>query len=239
MIADSNRHKTLTVAAAAALLAAGLAVSLWIGDAGAQDDNQRAELLGKTNRTADPLCPQPCSVTATVTGFQSKVQGEEKPFQVRRDGRIVAWAVQLGKPNKEDRKFFEENLGSRSFGNGPVARISILKKKGKGRFKLVKQGPATNVSSFFNNRGVITLTDPLRVRKGQTVALTVPTWLPDLVPPGDAPQSLWRASRPASECNSGSAADARPQQKVGSVREYGCFFSDRLLYWAYFVPKGG
>ena len=34
------------------------------------------------------------------------------------------------------------------------------------------------------------------------------------------------------------ARNSRPQQKVGSVRGYGCdYTSARLLYWAYYVPR--
>ena len=30
---------------------------------------------------------------------------------------------------------------------------------------------------------------------------------------------------------------AKPQQKIGSTRSYGCRFNgSRVLYWAYFVP---
>ena len=32
-------------------------------------------------------------------------------------------------------------------------------------------------------------------------------------------------------------AHARPQQKKGSVRQYGCRFNARLLYWVYYRPK--
>ena len=34
------------------------------------------------------------------------------------------------------------------------------------------------------------------------------------------------------------ARKSRPQQKVGSVRGYGCdYTSARLLYWAYYVTR--
>jgi hypothetical protein len=33
------------------------------------------------------------------------------------------------------------------------------------------------------------------------------------------------------------AIAARPQTKIGSSRSYGCIYTDRLLYWAYYVPS--
>ena len=51
---------------------------------------------------------------------------------------------------------------------------------------------------------------------------------------------MWRASRDSGHLRTRTPTKAKPQQKMGSTRAYGCQYKgERLLYWAYFVPSGG
>ena len=78
------------------------------------------------------------------------------------------------------------------------------------------------------------------------VALTVPTWASNFASDISQRKNKWRASRSRRNCAPKQrrradvrrfARKSRPQQKVGSVRGYGCdYTSARLLYWAYYVP---
>ena len=71
------------------------------------------------------------------------------------------------------------------------------------------------------------------VRKGQTVALTVPTWAPAFN--GKLGTDMaWRSSRSSKSCNGTTQA---AQQRVKSQHPYQCFYrSARLLYSVTLVP---
>ena len=247
MAATGTRPRLAALAfalACACLLAVVVALG---GSDGAAAAGAKATVIGKTPSTPNPNCPTPkgdsvpadkaCQAMGRVTGFQTRADGRKSPFKVRRQGTIVAWSVDVSKPNRKERKFFEEAL---SDSGPPSARLAILKPKGKGRFKLVKQSPVAQLSSVLGNRPVFTLTDPLRVRKGMVVALTTPTWISNLADFGADNSDEWRASREPGQCGLGPDGEqdllkrSRPQQKVGGKRSYGCTYEGaRLLYWAF------
>jgi len=98
------------------------------------------------------------------------------------------------------------------------------------------------LSSALGRKEVFTLDKPLRIRKGQVVALTVPTWASNFATENvSSSDNQWRASRKQGQCNTSNISNAKkstPQQKVGSVRHYSCDYNAaRILYWAYYVPK--
>ena len=243
MAATGKRPRTVAIAFAAAcasLLALGLAFA-GSDRAGAAD--AKATVIGKTKSAPKPNCPTPkggnvpadraCQAMGRVTGFQTSADGRRNPFKVRKPGTIVAWSVALSKPDKKERTFFAEAL---SKSGPPSARLSILKPKGKGRFKLVKQSPVAQLESVLGNRPVFTLTAPLRVRKGMIVALTTPTWISNLADYQARNSDEWRASREQGQClNENDLLDrSRPQQKAGGQRHYDCTYEGaRLMYWAF------
>jgi hypothetical protein len=223
--------------AAFAALCALLIAAVVVSSAGAST----AKVLGKTPHTPPPNCPKtPCSAVGRVTGFPLVADGVKRPFYVRKNGKIVAWAIDLSKPTDTQRHFFGTTFRSDAFGTRPSARIAVLQNKGNAHYELKRQSPGVDLSGELGRRQLITLNEPLRVRKGQVVALTYPTWAPNFVTDLSSNENQWRGSRPHGQC-SASAADiknSRPHQKVDSVREYGCDYKTaRLLYWAYFVPK--
>ena len=83
------------------------------------------------------------------------------------------------------------------------------------------------------------LGEPLAVRKGNIVALSIPTWAPAFA--FDLSQAnAWRASRQPGHCtNATDLRQGKPQQVVGSRRVYGCRYEGaRLLYTATLVEGG-
>jgi len=226
-----------------ALLCAALVAAIAIPTAGAVG----AKVIGKTKNTPMPACPRDCSVIGKVTGFMTKADGERQLFKVDKSGKIVAWAINLSKVrNTEkhpDRKFFGNLFENKKFGKHPSARLSILRKKKRKNYKLVKQSPALDLRRYMGRKQIFTLNKPLRVRRGQIVALTYPTWAPNFADPVSARRNHWRASRNRGKCNTDrdhieNVEDSRPHQKVGTVRRYECRYEGaRLLYWAYFVPN--
>jgi hypothetical protein len=226
-----------------ALLCAALVAAIAIPSAGAVN----AKVIGKTKSTPKPSCPKNCSAVGKVTGFMTKADGRKRPFKVRKDGKIVAWAINLGRPrNTEknpDRKFFGNLFKNEEFGKHPSGRIAILRKKKGSNYKLVKQSPALDLNSEMGRKQIFTLNKPLRVHPGQIVAFTYPTYAPNFASPVSDKGNHWRASRKRGKCNTDSehirnVKDSRPHQKLGAVRNYECRYEGaRLLYWAYFVPN--
>ena len=206
------------------------------------------KVIGKTKHTPNPNCPSPsgdpnpeklCRVSGRVTGFQTMADGRKNPFKVRQNGKLVAWSVSLSHPNKAERKFFEEEL---SKSGPPSARLSVLKPRGNDRYKLVRQSPVVQLKPWLGNRPVFTMVDPLRVKKGEIVAITTPTWMPNLADFGASQSDRWVASRKKGECSSEEdlLQRSKPQQKVKGTRSYGCAYRGaRLLYWAWLRPSGG
>jgi hypothetical protein len=231
--------RTIAFAALCVCLVGAVAVS----SAGAK----QATVLGKTKKTPAPNCPRECEAVGSVTGFPLETNGKKQPMKVRRNGRLVAWAIDLSRPKKSQRDFFGTLFKSDQYGKTPTARLAVIKhRRGtRAKYRLLRQGPVAKLSSFLGDKQVFTLDSPLRVRKGQIVALTVPTWASNFASGIGERTNRWRASRTRRNCSprSGELRDikafarkSRPQQKVGSVRGYGCdYTAARLLYWAYFV----
>ncbi len=240
-----QRRRARQALAFAALCAALVCLSV-VSLAGARD----AKVLGNTKHTPKPDCPRdttrhPCEGIGSVTGFPLVADGEKRPMNVRRDGRLVAWAIDLSKPKESQRDFFGGLFESDRFGQTPTARIAVIKHKRRHRYKLLRQSPVVKLSGALGRKQVFTLDKPLRIRKGQVVALTVPTWSSNFASHINRRKNRWRASRSRRNCAPRSsdmgavrrfARKSRPHQRTGSVRGYGCdYTSARLLYWAYYV----
>jgi hypothetical protein len=247
----SSRRRGATAFAALCAGVLGAAATLApSADAG----NTKPHVLGQTKNTPRALCPQqpsesqnpttinrPCFVIGSVTGFELKADGERHVMRAPTGGKIVSWAVQLAKPNKLERNAFgaQNFFGTKRYGKEATGRIGVLAARKKGTYKLVRQSPTVKLDQSFGEFHYVTLDKPLKIKKGEVVALTTQTWIPALTTSQYAPQSTWRASRNAKKCNGkANAINATPQTKVGSIRGYGCIFTARLLYWAYYVPGG-
>lgn len=238
----SIQESRIPALVAAALLLAALAVlGMRAGDA----DAVAAKVLGKAEEATKPTCPKEnCQATGKVSGYQFAVDGERRLFKVPTDGRLVAWSIELARPDKLSRDFFETNLARKGYGGDPWARIGVLKRvdaEKPNSFKLVKQTPAVNLKNSLGKTPIFTLGKTLRIKKGQIIALSVPTWASNFVA-GDSASTQWRASRDSDKCDLSPGHEdnrdaTKPQMNVGSVREYGCRYDgERLLYKAYYVP---
>ena len=194
-----------------------------------------------------PDCPETaerdCRATGDVTGFQlQQLRGDrviEYPTKVRkRNSWLVAFSLTLGKPSARDTKFFNQ-----LWGKPASARISILDPEPpKGdrnnrhqRFRLHNQSRVVDVSPFFGRKAWFTLPHRMHVRKGQIIALTLPTWAPVLATDLRG-KERWRSSRNRRHCDDVERSAAR--QKIGKLRDYRCVHpTARLLFTALVVPK--
>jgi hypothetical protein len=234
-----RRRRARLVLIFAALCAALIAVAA-VSSAGAKN----AKVLGKTRHTPNPVCPKNCSGVGSVTAFMRVADGVKFPFKVHRNGKLVAYALDLSRPSKKQRNFFGKIFKSHRFGKTPTARIAVLRQNRHKRkkYRLLRQSPTVRLSSALGRKEVFTLDKPLRIRKGQVVALTVPTWASNFATQNvSSSDNQWRASRKQGQCNTSNISNAKkstPQQKVDSVRHYSCDYNAaRILYWGYYVPK--
>jgi hypothetical protein len=250
---ESHRRPTLRVLAALAVLLGLCAATVLAGASPDPASAARASLIGKTKKTPRPDCPlvekgneitRACQAVGRVTGFQAKAGKGKSPSTIPRDGTLVGWSVDLSRPKPSEQRFFEKTYKADQFGSKPTARIAVLRRTKKNSFKLQGQGATVELTEHLGTKQVFTLGTPIRVKKGDVLALTVPTWIPNfatLLPSSNT----WRASRSADRCDvnnktaegKANLRKSKPQTKTGSTRPYGCLYQQaRLLYWGYYVP---
>jgi len=185
-------------------------------------------VIPATTPASTPSCPaSPCLAVSRTTGFQVKVGAVHNPLSAIRSGTIVAWTITLGKPNATQIKFFNANEG------GPAeAGLAILRPQPRPAltYKLVAQSPLVKLEPYFGKTAQFPLETTIPVKKGDVVALTVPSWAPALAL-GFGNDTSWRASRPKKGCTSTSSQTSHTT--VGSAVQYFCLYQTaRLTYSA-------
>jgi len=185
-------------------------------------------VIGATSPATVPSCPgTPCLAVSRTTGFQARVGSANKLMRVPRDGTIVAWTIVLGKPNATQIKFFNANEGGAA-----EAGIAILRPQPKPNltYKLVAQSPTVKLQPYFGLTAQFPLETTLQVKKGDMVALSVPSWAPALAL-GFGNSTSWRASRPRKQCSTTSSQTTQTQ--LSSTVQYYCLYQTaRLTYSA-------
>lgn len=192
--------------------------------------------LGLEPRPPAPVCPENCRALARVTGFQVLTEngdGDRKnlPFRVPFNGTLTSWTIALSFPTNAQRAFF-----NKAWGSPATARIAVLRripKTSPPRYRLVRQTPPRSLAGWFGRTPRFPVRPPIPVRRGQIIALTVPTWAPAIAI--DLPKlNRWRASRSPGRClKPEHQRRSRPHQIRDSRRVYGCRYETaRLLYSA-------
>jgi hypothetical protein len=185
-------------------------------------------VIPATTPATVPSCPStPCLAVSRTTGFQVKVATNRNPLSAPRSGSVVAWTISLGKPNATQIKFFNTNEG------GPAeAGIAILRALPKPHltYKLIAQSPLVKLEQYFGKTAQFPLETTIAIKKGDVIALTVPTWAPALAL-GFGNDTSWRSSRQKSQCTSTSSQTTHTQ--VGTPVQYFCLYQTaRLTYSA-------
>jgi len=185
-------------------------------------------VIGATTPVTVPSCPSsPCLAVSRTTGFQARVGPARSLLTVPRTGTVVAWTISLGKPTATQIKFFNTNEGGEA-----EAGIAILRpqKKPNLAYKLVASSPTVKLQPYFGKTAQFPLEMTLPVKKGDVVALSVPSWAPALAL-GFGNDTSWRASRPRTQCTSTSSQSTHTA--VGSTVQYYCLYQTaRLTYSA-------
>jgi hypothetical protein len=187
--------------------------------------------VGQAPTEAVPTCPaSPCLAVSRTTGYQAKVVDSRDHYVIPANGRIVAFTIRLGAPNKRQIKFFEDNFGKASAG------LAIIR-RGEGLFgRVAGASPVYQLSDYFGQTVQFPLDRALKVEKGNVIGLTVPSWAPALSTLTDDGSS-WRASRGLKACDNTDSQTA--QTAVGALTQYRCLYRARLTYTATLItdPK--
>jgi hypothetical protein len=193
--------------------------------------------LGAVADPATPSCPaDPCEAAVRVTALQGSTAGGRKnPYYIRRDGYIVAFTVTLAEPTAEQVDFFNDN-----FGTPAQLRLSVLRRgdtrKTRLNYRLVDQSELFEVDSYFGSSPTFVLQEPLRVRKTNWIAITVPTWAP-MFANNLGRDDWWRSSRAKGSCDPPRSLRQFAMADLRDVNVFGCTYSGaRLLYTATYVP---
>lgn len=193
--------------------------------------------LGSVADAVNPSCPaDPCEAAVRVTGLQGRSAGGPKnPYYIRRNGYIVAFTVTLAAPTAEQIAFFNDRFDSPA-----QVGLSALR-KGKTRktrlnYRLVNQTELFEVEDYFGSKPTFVLSEPLRVRKTNWIAITVPTWAP-IFANNLTRSDWWRASRAKNSCEAPRSLEQFALTELREVNRFGCTYSGaRLLFTATYVP---
>src|SRR5271165_4758920 len=209
----------------------GLALALILPAGSSATLSEVGVIPPTTNPATVPSCPAtPCLAVSRTTGFQVKVGSTHNLVMAPREGTIVAWTIMLGKPNTTQIKFFNANEGGLS-----TAGIAVLRPQAKPNltYKLIAQSPLVKLEPYFGKTAQFPLETTLQVKKGDVIALTVPSWAPALAL-GFGKDTSWRASRQKSQCTSTSTQTAHTQ--IGTAVQYFYLYQTaRLTYSATLV----
>ena len=175
-------------------------------------------------------CPENCQAVSRTTGYQAKVGPDRSLFRAPADGRIVAWTVALGNPGPQQTAFFNERLGGAA-----QAAVVVLEPGERLRHRVVAKAPLEELSPYFGQAVQFPLARSLPIKRGQFVALTVPTWAPALQI-GLPGTTSWRSSRGLDRC-----ADTTTQTAMVGRRRtasFRCLYrTARLTYSATFISN--
>jgi hypothetical protein len=202
-----------------------------------QAASARVVELGSVGDTVNPSCPgDPCEAAVRVTALQGRASGGPKnPYYIRRDGYIVAFTVQLSAPTAEQINFFNSNFGSPA-----QVQLAVLRRgdtrKTRLNYRLVAETESFRVDRYLGSTPTFVLDEPLRVRKTNWIAITVPTWAP-LFANNLSRANWWRSSRAKQSCEPPRSLRQFAMEDLRDVNVFGCtYHGARLLYTATYIP---
>jgi hypothetical protein len=192
-----------------------------------------------------PACPKGTSsssckiVLERTTAIQTKSDGVARPATIKQDGWIVAFTVGLSRLSSDAKTVHSLLHGlDTAYGGTPQLALTVLKPGAKGSYTVRAQSGSYHLIPFLGQ----VLTEPLSVppkfsaftalpvRKGDVLALTVPTWAPILTYNLSASQFAYAQSR-TQNCDS-AATSQTAQTKVGSSRKYGCAYTGTRVQYS-------
>jgi hypothetical protein len=180
-----------------------------------------------------PTCPPGvkavnCTIVLTeMTALETIRDGIAYPTKVTRAGRIVAFTLGLSRLStsnataKADIHFLDT-----TYGGTARAAITVLKPVGKAslrRWTVAAESPVYHLQPFLGQVAQFPLQTSLPVTRGETIALTVPTWAPVLSFDLPIAKFAYRQSRAASCLIPASTEHA--QTLIGASARYLCNYA--------------
>jgi hypothetical protein len=203
----------------------GVALAVCLLGAAASTASAKTYELGAAD-AATVSCPDNCFVVTRTTALQVRTGALRYPTTVPRSGRIVAFTLQLGSLSDRQISFFNSTYGGTS-----RVQLAVLREQARPKrsYEVVATTGIFKIQPFFGTEVQFPLKATLPARKGDIVALTVPTWAPVLAV--NLPQENgWRASRDDS-CTDLLTQTA--QMTLGNATQYKCLYQTaRVTYTA-------
>lgn len=206
----------------------GLAASACALGVAASTAQARIYEIGESDVATTVSCPDTCRVVTRTTALQVATAGRTYPTTAPADGRVVALTVQLGSLTTRQIRFF-----NRTYGGTPRVQLTVLRQDSRQRarrfYTAVAQSEVFRVTDYMGTTAQFPLETSLEVRKGDYLALTVPTWAPVLAVNLEQ-NNGWRASR-AGDCDD--LATQTAQLIVDREAQYKCLYQTaKLTYTA-------
>jgi hypothetical protein len=190
--------------------------------------------LGQTKTAlVAPTCPPGTSaknctiILNNVTALETIRDGTSYPTKVKKSGWLVAWSVGLSilSTDQTTEKTYIHNLDS-NLGGTTRAQIVVLKSVGAHRlfkWKMVAAGPVVHLQPYMGEVAQFVLPQPIRVVKGETLGLNVPTWAAVLSIQLSPKTFAYRQSR-SSKCAVILSPATAVNQALNQTTVYGCDF---------------
>jgi len=103
--------------------------------------------------------------------------------------------------------------------------------------RLIRQSDRFTLNPYFGSKPTFVFDQPIPVKKGNWIAITVPTWAPLLATPV-ARENWWRSSRPSDSCDPPQSLRQFAMEDLREVTKFGCtYHGARLLYSVTYVPS--
>lgn len=224
---------SLAIAAATGLLAALVpaAASAKITELGA---TASAPLVAPTCPAG--IKPQNCTIVLTqVTALETIRDGIIYPTTVKKDGVIVAFTLGLSNLDTNRTKAKADiHFLDTTFGGTTKAGITVLRANGptaQRRWVVTAQSQIVHLQPYLGQVVQFPVTTPLPVKKGDVVALSIPTWAPVLTFNLPSSKYAYRQSR-GTNCKPPAATEAA-QLTIGASAQYLCNYpGTRVEYTA-------
>jgi len=188
------------------------------------------ELGATTSPLVAPTCPKgvsasQCTIILTrATELETIRDNIAYPSAVKQAGRLAAFTVGLSALStdpttaKSDVTFLDK-----TYGGDPQVEITVLKRVGNKSawtWQVVESSPLVDVSTYLGQVAQFPLTTTLPVVRGETIALTTPTWAPVLSIDLSTSRFAYRQSR-SRNCNNPPAI-SQAQVTIGTSARYSC-----------------
>ena len=188
------------------------------------------ELGVSTTPLVAPTCPKgvsgvQCTIILTrATALETIRDNTAYPSTVKQAGRLVAFTVGLSALSSDattvsnDLKFLDA-----TYGGDAQVQITVLKRvgpKNNWTWQVVESSPLVDVQPYLGQIAQFPLTTSLPVVRGETIALTTPTWAPVLSIDLSTSHFAYRQSR-SRNCNH-PPGTTQAQTQVGQSTKYAC-----------------